>query len=827
MRNFFSEFRFAARQLWKSRGFLIVAVVTLALGIGANTSIFSVVNALMLRPLPYPQPSRLGALVTKYNSAKASDESDSVDGEMYEMVCDQVPAVTIAAYSFPSGVNLKAGRAVRYVIAQRVSAKYFDVLATPPLLGHGFTKEDDLQNGPNVVVLSNDLWRTAFHSDPGIIGRAILLKDAPYTVVGVLARGVQAPAIDLFGLGATEPAEMWTPLRPSRTGEGSSTNYGALLRLNPGSTWAEANAQLSRLMPDHIREDMARNPGSRGHLEGIPLQQSEVESTRPAVLGLMMAVGFILLIACANLAGLGMVRAQRRSGEMATRLALGATRWQLVRQLWAENLLLVSLGGAAGLAVAESALVLMQHLIPQGLLPTTNFALDGRVLLFTLGVSLAASVLFGMLPALELRRVDLRTAMSSGASRAVSASGSRKTRTLLIAGEIALTVVLVASCGLLIHSLIYLETLPPGFDATNVTTGKVSLDEARYHDPVAVQHLFTASLDAMRRIPGVENAAVGLTLPYERGLNDFIHVADGKNAGKGYVTTVIYVTPGYFHTLRMHLLAGRDFTDGDTARSQPVGIVNESFVRKYLDTRDAVGRHLGRPDAEISANTAIVGVVSDVVKTPGFNSDMPLTTEPTLYLPAAQVSAKLMSMVHVWFQPSWIVRTHGPVAGITGDMQRALAQADPTLPFAGFHSMNELEAQDLGMQRVEVMLLSVLAGLALLLSAIGVYGLIANLVAQRTREIGIRLALGSTMLQAMVEIGRSGIFATALGLCVGIGASLLALRMMTSLVYGVRAYDPATLAGTAALLGIVAMIATFLPARRIARIDPAKTLREE
>jgi predicted permease len=826
MRNFLFDLRFATRQLRKSPGFLVVAVLTLALGIGANTAIFSVVNALMLRPLPYPEPDRLGALITQYNSAKASGESNSVDGEMYEMARDQAPAVTVAAYSFPAGVNLEADRAVRYVIAQRVSAKYFDVLGTPPLLGRGFTKEDDLQHGPNVAVLSNALWRSSFHFDPHIIGRAILLKGAPYTVVGVLARGEQTPEIDLFGLGATEPPELWTPLRPSRTGEGSSTNYGALLRLTPGSTWAQANAQLSRLMPTHIRERMVRTPGWKGHLEGIPLQQSEVESTRPAVLGLMMAVGFILLIAYANLAGLGMVRAQRRSGEMATRMALGATRWQLVRQLWTENLLLALIGGAAGIGFAEGALALLQHLIPEGLLPTNNFALDVRVLLFTLGVSLTASVLFGMLPALELRRIDLRSAMTAGASRTMSASGNRRTRTLLIAGEIALTVVLVATSGLLIRSLVYLETLPPGFDATNVTTGKVSLDEVRYHDAAAVQHLFTSSLDAMRKIPGVENAAVGLSLPYERGLNDFNHIADGKNAGKGFTSTVIYVTPGYFDALRMHVLAGRDFAAGDTAKSQPVAIVNESYARKYLEERDPVGRHLG-PHHDFSKDMAIIGMVADVVKTPGIDSAAPLTTEPTVYVPAAQMESGSLAMLHVWFQPSWIVRTRGPVGGITEAMQKALAEADPTLPFAGFYSMSELETQDLGMQRIEVMLLGVLAGLALLLSAIGVYGLIANLVAQRTREIGIRLALGSTMAQAMLEIGRSGIFATILGVAVGMGASLLTLRAMTSLVYGVRPIDPITLTGTAAVLGVVAIAATFLPTRRIARIDPAKTLREE
>src|SRR6185437_12887344 len=453
MTNLLNDLRYASRQLRKSPGFAITAILTLALAIGVNAVIFSVVNALMLRPLPYPHPDRLGALATQYNSAKMSGDSNCVDGEMYEMARDRVPAVTVAAYSFPVGVNLRAGSAVRYVIAQRVSAKYFDVLGTPPLLGRGFTKEDDLLNGPNVAILSNALWRTAFHSDPHIIRHSIFLKGAPYTVVGVLARGEHTPKMDLFGLGATEPAELWTPLRPSRTGEGEGTNYGALLRLNPGSTWAQANAQLSRLMPAHIRNNMADTPGLHGHMQGIPLQRSEVESTRPAVLGLMMAVGFILLIACANLAGLGMVRAQRRSGEMATRMALGSTGWQLIRQLWTENMVLALLGGAAGLGIAAGGLVLLQKLLPEGLLPTSNFSLDGRVLLFTLAVSLTASVLAGMLPALTLRRVDLRSAMSLGVNRTMSGAGNRKARTLLIAGEIALTVVLVAASGLLIRSL--------------------------------------------------------------------------------------------------------------------------------------------------------------------------------------------------------------------------------------------------------------------------------------------------------------------------------------------------------------------------------------
>jgi|GEM_PF-6716349 len=308
--------------------------------------------------------------------------------------------------------------------------------------------------------------------------------------------------------------------------------------------------------------------------------------------------------------------------------------------------------------------------------------------------------------------------------------------------------------------------------------------------------------------------------------NDGAKIADGKNKGKQFEATAIYATPGYFDTLRMHVLAGRDFNAGDTTKSQPVAIVNESFAREYLDRRNAVGRHLGG-HTDDSRPIEVIGVVSDVVKTPAIDSTAPLATEPTVYIPATQVDSKLFALVHTWFQPSWIVRTRGPIAGITGAMQKALADADPTLPFAGFYSMSELETQDLGMQRIEVMLLGVLAGLALLLSAIGVYGLIANLVVQRKREIGIRLALGSSIRAAMLEIGRSGVLATMLGLGLGLAASFLALRAMKGFIYGIGMYDPATLIGTALVLAIVAVAATFLPARRISKINPTTILREE
>ncbi len=819
MEKILQDIRYALRQLRKSPGFTITAIITLALGIGANTAIFSVVNALMLRPLPFPQPTRLGELITHISGPHGVVDDNNADGDTYFQVRDGIPALMVAAYGMETGVNLQAGSSVQFVQNLRVTSKYFDVLGIPPQMGRSLSVEEDLPNGPNVAVLSAELWRSAFHADSKIIGKSIQLKGEPYTVIGVLAPGVQSP----------QPADVWTPLRPSRKGEGEGTNYGVLLRLKPGSTWAQANAQLSTVMPKSFRYEMSKNPNQKMHLEGVPLQQSEAADLRPAVLGLMVAVGFILLIACANLAGLGLVRATERSGEMATRMALGATGLALARQLWIENLLVALLGGAAALGLANNCLTLLHHLLPMGLLPTNNFTLDGRVLLFTLVVSLVTSILFGMLPMLELRRIDLRSSMAAGSNRTATHTANRRTRMALISGEIALTVVLMAGAGLLIRSLIYLETLPPGFDSKNVMTGKVSLDDARYHDVANFQHLLTASLDAMRRIPGVESAAVGLSLPYERGLNIGSRIPQGKGIGEYHETNAAYVTPEYFDALRMKLLDGREFSDSDTAQSQPVVIVNETYARKFLGRLDAVGMNVSTvTNRKIGWQPlAIVGVVADVVKTPALNASAPLTTEPMIYLPAAQADQNLINMAHIWLQPSWIVRTRGPVVGTTEAMQKALAQADPALPFSGFYSMKDLEQRALAFQRMEVWLLGVLAGLALLLSAIGVYGLISNLVVQRTREIGIRLALGSTVARAMQEIGSSGLIATGIGLSAGLAAALGMLRVLKSFLYGVGTYDPIALVSTSAALVIVAMAATLLPIRRITRIDPAKILREE
>jgi predicted permease len=533
----------------------------------------------------------------------------------------------------------------------------------------------------------------------------------------------------------------------------------------------------------------------------------------------MLAAGLILLIACANLAGLTVVRMTRRTAEIATRMALGATRWKVQRQLWIENLLLAVIGGVVGVGVGALALRGLLKLLPQGYLPVAGVPLDARVLAFAAGASLSTSVLFGMLPAFAVRGIDLRSFMSI---RLIVGVEKLRLRQALIAGEVALTVVLLAASGLLIRTLIHLQTLPPGFNADNVMTAKASLDDARFRDPAAFDRLMSESKAAMERIPGVQSAAVGLSLPYERALNNVMAIASGPQTGQKIVSGEVYVTPGYFETLQIPLLTGRTFTGFDRRDTHPVVVVNRAFVRKFFGGVNPIGESLDKQ------GTTIVGVVEDVTLPPHTgNVNDPLGSEPTAYIPSSQTNPKFLSVVHVWFQPSWIVRTNGPIEGLPAQMQRALADVDPGLPFSGFYSMSDHEAQAIATQKVEVALLSAMAGLALLLSAVGIFALVANMVAQRSHEIGIRIALGATVRQVMAKVAESGIRSSAVGLALGLLLCLGALRAMRSVLYGVGVYDAPSIAAVVVVLIVVIALATIVPTLRISRTDPAVTLREQ
>jgi predicted permease len=801
--------KFAARQLRCNPSFSATVILTLALSIGANTAIFSMVNALMLKSLPYSHPERMATIYTRVTGPRPSDERHDLNGEQWELLRDDVPSL-ISAISGggTSGVNLQAGSRVQYVHAGRISAHYLDVLAAHPIIGRNFSEAEDRAHGPKAAILSYSLWRNTFSSDPNILGQAVLLKGETYPVIGVLPDGATTPL----------NADLYTALQASRGGEGGGTNFDDINRLRDGAAWQQANAEINRAWSLRAnRYELANNPGAQVTYYLVPLQKGETASLRPQVLALMLAAGFILLIACANLAGLTLVRLLRRTSEVATRLALGASRWQIQKQFWVENLLLALVGGAVGMGVGFLALRGLLRLLPEHFLPVADVPLDGRVLAFTLVVSLVTSILFGMLPALATRKVDLRSSM---AGRAVAGVGSVRLRQGLIAGEVALTVVLLAASGLLLRTLIHLETLPPGFNPNGVMTAKASLDDVRFHDPTAFRKLLDDSTAAMRQIPGVQNAAVGLCLPYERALNDSITLSDGKEAGQQDGTDEVYVTPGYFETLQMPLLAGRTFTDADGPTAQHVAVVNQAFARKFYGGTDPVGRYVNK-------DTLIVGEVGDVYVSSGLYAGAPLMSEQAMYIPAAQLNPQFLAVVHVWFQPSWVVRTAGPVEGLTAQMQRALAIANPNLPFSGFYAMLDLLAKTLATQRVEVSLLGAMAALALLLSAVGIFALVANLVALRAREIGIRMALGSTVGRAMVEIGRSGAGASVLGLFLGLVLCAGALRVMRSVLYGVGVYDLPTILTVVLILASVTLVATTMPTLRIARIDPAKTLRDE
>ncbi|HTU32433.1 MAG TPA: ABC transporter permease [Candidatus Acidoferrum sp.] len=806
MQHLQQHLKFAARQLRRNPGFTATVMITLALAIGANTAIFSLVNALIFERLPYSHPERMGTIYARVTGTHPSDEQTGIDGERWELLRDNVPALISAATGGWSGVNLRAGAHVDYTRDGRVSAHYFDVLGLRPFIGRNFTEQEDRPGGPKVAILSFRLWRSVFGEDPNILGKSIDLKREPFTVIGVLPQGSVTPL----------NADLYTSLQPSREGEGGGTNFDVITRLLDGASWQQADAQINRAWAALAQDFEKRRAGSHITFYSVPLQRAETDSLRPQVLGLMLAAGLILLIACANLAGLTLVRVLRRTPEIATRLALGASTWQIQKQFWSENLLLAIIGGAVGIGVGFAALHGLLLLLPRDFLPVQSVSLDARVLSFTLALSVLTSILFGMLPALAARKTDIRSSMGG---RSVAAGGVRL-RQILIASEVAVTVVLLAASGLLIRTLVHLETLPRGFNPNGVMIAKASLDDARYHDPAAFQKLLDESTAQMRRIPGVVDAAVGLSVPYETVLNEGVTLSDGKHAGEVVGTDVIYATPGYFHTLLMPLLAGRVFTVADGPNAQHVAIVNQTFARKFYAGASPVGHYLNK-------DTLVVGEVTDVPISSRLDPVAPLEGEETMYVPAAQLDGGDLALIHTWFQPDWIVRTAGPVRGLTAEIQRALSSADPDLPASGFYSMGDLLARTLAMQRIEVALLGVMAGLALMLSAVGIFALVANMVTQRTREIGIRMALGSTIAQAMLQIGRAGLGAAFIGLALGFAASAGALQVMRDLLYGVGVYDIPTLIGVAVVLSCVALAATVLPTLRIASIDPAMTLREE
>jgi predicted permease len=818
------DLRYAVRMLRKTPGFTFAAAVTLALGIGANTAVFSVVNALLFAPLPYPQPDRLALLQYHTRDPKSGDSRDvGANGRMWLAVRDYTSTIDAAVVGGTAGVNLVAGDRAAYVQQQRVSAGYFRVVGIPPLIGREFTRDEDVPGGPAVVILNNQLWKTVFNGDRSIVGRTIELRGESYTVIGVLPENFPITERNSFSGG--QGVDLWTPLRPSTNGEGGGINYSVIARLHDGVKWAQAEQDVRNASPHAFQNVPADTLAELGL---VPMQQAMTAGIRRPLLMLWGAVAIVLLIACVNIAGLLLARGAARTREIATRMALGSGRWVVIRQLLVESLVLALFGGALGLAVGWIVLAAIGDLAAQTFDLWQPLTLNLRALAVTLAFAVGTSIAFGLAPAIQASRLDVQAALGEGGTRAIAGTSNRWPRQVLVVAEVALGVVLLISSGLLVRTFMHLRDLAPGFDDRNLVTISVSLQDARYKDPLAVQALFDDTLRRMRAIPGVDSAGVALGMPYTRLLNIGMRRIDGAEVDDpktGKITNESYVTPGFFETLKVPVRQGRVFTDADTVSSPKVVVVNEAFVARYYKHEPmVVGRHI----ASGNDLREIVGVIGNVQQgAAGWGNFAPISPLPCLYVPVSQTSTAFLTLVHTWFQPSWAVRTTVPLETAVPRLREALQGVDPHLPIAQVNTIDELRGQKLVSQRFMMLLVAGLGLLALVLSAVGLQGLIASSVNERTRELGVRLALGATGRQVLGIVVAPGLLLAGIGVIIGSAGALAGTRLMESFIWGVRPTDPLTFVAVIVVLLAVALLASVVPAMRVLRLDPAKTLRAE
>jgi predicted permease len=806
MAGLLSDIRFALRQLRKARSFTFTVVVTLAVCIALNATIFAIVDAILFKPLAYPQPDRLGDLVTTYTTPRRSGFEDSQDGLVWQIATERVDAVQWAAYSSLSpGVTLVAD-APRHVKQERVSASFFGVLGIAPTLGREFTRQEDREGGPAAVVLADHLWRSAFNADPEVVGRAVMLRGEPHTVVGVMPPGFRT----------ANDADLWTPLRPSTGGEGEGQNYGVVARLKPGRTWAELDAQINAITDDALRH-FHPSPDAHARLRVLPLQRVLTDTERKPLVMLWFAVLLVLLIGVANTAGLLLARAANRRHEFAIRAALGASRGAIARQLVAEALVLCAGGTVAGLALAYASSAALGAWLNTTFSVWQSVTIDTRVVGVTIALAVGATGGMALLAVWSSTRMRAHT-LTGGR---VAGNGHGWPRQLLVAGQVSLTMALLVIAAVLLRSFAHLRLADPGFDGRSIEAATVSLQDARYRTAASVVTLFDRTLERVRQTPGVESAAISGALPYERALNLGFRRMDGPGApANGALTTVTYVTPGFFETLAIPIRSGRTVLDSDTGNAEPVALVNEAFVRRYLSGQEPLGSHL----ALAGTTRTVVGVAGDVQQT-GWNS--PLAALPAVYVPAAQLSDNFYRMAHVWFAPHWIVRTATVGAGIDGAVKKALADVDPNLVFTPFQRVDVARGNALALQRAEAALLTTFAIVALALAAIGAYGMIATMIAERRREFGIRLALGASVGRTVLRAAGPGLALVAIGVCIGAASARGVAMLLRSLVWGIGADDPIAFGVAAATLVIVTSIASALPALEVARLDPVETLRTE
>jgi predicted permease len=825
MSSLVSDLRHAFRVLTANPGFTSVAVAALALGIGANTAIFSVVNAVLLAPLPYTDSARIMRIQRSYKGGDGGPSVSVPKFMAWKKANQTFDAMALYDISGP-GLNLGAGDHSEQIKGIHVSGGFFQVFGVSPSAGRTFLPQEDQPNGPKAAVLSADLWRTHFAGDPSLIGKSILLSGDPYTVVGILPASFHSDP----------PADVFLPMQA----DPNSTNQGHYLlaagRLKPGATVDSAKANMIA----GGQQFRAANPKWMDMNESvsvIPLRDALVGDVRLALLILVGAVGFVLLIACANVANLLLARAAGRQREIAIRTAIGASRGHLIRQLLTESLMLSVTGGLLGLLIGTWSVPLLLAVSP-GNLPRINAEdhaastisiLDWHVLAFTFAIALLTGVLFGLLPALRISKLDVNSVLKEASGRSGTGLRHNRVRSVLVAAEMALAVILVAGAALMIRTFVGLRSVQPGFDPHNVITMQTSLSGGRYDNTARAADMTRQALEHIEALPGVRAAAATVALPMFGGLDlPFTFASMPPSKGNMYNGDEQwrFVSPHYFSALRAPLLRGRVFDLRDTGKSLPVIIVNQAFAKKYFTKNDplgqlmTVGKGLG-PEFEDPARQ-IVGIVGNVRET-GLKS----VDEPVMYIPQSQVADGLTKLANGVLPLSWIVQTAADPASLSVAIQHEIRSVDTQLAASKIRTMDQVISESTARQNFNMLLLTIFAGLALLLAAIGIYGLMSYTVEQRTQELGIRMALGADRGDMLQLVVRQGMILAGAGVVIGLAASFGLNRLLANLLFGVKATDPVTYAAVTAILVSVALLATYIPARRATKIDPLVALRYE
>jgi putative ABC transport system permease protein len=806
MGTFLQDLRFALRQLRQSPGFTAVAVATLAVGIGANAAIFSVADAALLSPLPYAAPDRLVQL----GDGNADGNVGNVGFATFQDLRDRNRSFASLAAIRMWLPTLTEGDEAERLSTMRVSANFFDMLGARPALGRGFVKDEDRPDTWRVVILSHGLWARRFGSDPAVIGRRIRMNDLDFQVVGVMAASFE----ELLSAHFYQPAELWAPLGYDASLPNacrSCQHLKAIGRLREGVTPRAAREDLDRVRAELVLEHPSEYPP--GTMAVVPLSEVLSGSFRPALSILGGAVGLVLLIACANVSSLLLGRSLRRRHEMSVRAALGASRGRLVRQLLVESLVLGAIGGALGVGLASAAVESLARMAPVTLPRADRIAVDLRVLVFAALASAGAAILFGIAPALRAATAGLAGAAGS-ASRTTAGPAASRLRAVMVAGELALALVLLCAAGLALQSLGQLLRVPLGFHPDGVLTLQLSLGGNTYAEAPAVVAFEDRLLERVRALPGVSAAALAGQIPLGGNGDRWGFHIEGRNAANPENDPSVErysVTPDYFAVMGIPIQRGRGIAPTDDAGAVPVVVVSASTARALWPGQNPLGSRVRVGGASGPWRT-IVGVAGDVrhaslAEVPGLQ----------MYMPQAQVEDGYLVLT---------VRGADP-ASLAGPLRRAVHEVDPAVPIYGVATMGELVERAAAEQRFFLRLLGAFAGFALALSALGLYGVVAYAVAERRKEIGIRVALGAGKREILRLVLAAGAATVGLGLAAGLAAALLALRLMRSLLFGVSASDPATLAVATLALATAALAAHWVPVRRALRIDPASSLRAE